>query len=67
MEKQMETTGVIGLYRDNGKENGNYYIVYWVYTSSNIDPGVVLQRCITVMYKLQFGITVKLSKANTKP
>ena len=35
MEKKMETTGIIGvigiigyilwLYRDNGKENGNYY------------------------------------------
>ena len=34
-EKKMETTGMIGviwwLYRDHGKENGNYYnfIVYW--------------------------------------
>ena len=24
MEKEMETTIVLGLYRDNGKENGNY-------------------------------------------
>ena len=35
MEKNMETTilqyiGVIyGLYRNTGKETGNYYIVYW--------------------------------------
>ena len=21
----------MGLYRDNGEENGNYYILYWVY------------------------------------
>ena len=29
MEKQMETTMVYwGLYRDNGKENGNYYSLY---------------------------------------
>ena len=36
MEKKMETTGIIGiikdlrvygLYKDNGKENGNYYII----------------------------------------
>ena len=29
MEKKMETTiyrVVLGLYRDNGKENGNYYL-----------------------------------------
>ena len=30
MEKKMETTGIIGvilgLYRDNGKENGNHYL-----------------------------------------
>ena len=29
MEKKMETTiyrVILGLYRDNGKENGNYYI-----------------------------------------
>ena len=30
MEKKMETTGIIGtilgLYKNNGKENGNYYI-----------------------------------------
>ena len=25
MEKKMETT-ILGSYRDNGKENGNYYI-----------------------------------------
>ena len=26
MEKKMETTVLLGLCRDNGKENGNYYI-----------------------------------------
>ena len=30
MEKKMETTGItgaiLGLYRNNGNENGNYYI-----------------------------------------
>ena len=25
MEKQMETTVMLGFYGDNGKENGNYY------------------------------------------
>ena len=24
MKKNMETTGMLGFYRDNGKENGNY-------------------------------------------
>ena len=32
MEKKMETTvvywGYMGFYWDNGKENGNYYIIY---------------------------------------
>ena len=23
------TTEILALYRDNGKENGNYYITYW--------------------------------------
>ena len=23
---------ILGLYRDNGKENGDYYIVYWGYS-----------------------------------
>ena len=27
MEKKMETTIILGLYRDNGKENGNYFII----------------------------------------
>ena len=27
MEKNMETTIILGLYRDNGKENGNYYYI----------------------------------------
>ena len=41
MEKKMETTGIIGIivglyditvgmYRDNGKENGNYYLGFTV-------------------------------------
>ena len=38
MEKKMDTTIVIlGLYRDNGKENGNYYGIlglYWVYLTA---------------------------------
>ena len=25
MEKKMETTIILGVIRDNGKENGNYY------------------------------------------
>ena len=35
MEKKMETTiigyirVILGLYWDNGKENGNYYSIYW--------------------------------------
>ena len=24
-----DMASILGLYRDNGKENGNYYIVYW--------------------------------------
>ena len=27
MEKKMETTILLVLYRDNGKANGNYYII----------------------------------------
>ena len=27
MEKKMETTSILGLYKDNGKENGNYYSI----------------------------------------
>ena len=27
MEKKMETAIVLGIYRDKGKENGNYYHV----------------------------------------
>ena len=35
MKNEMETAMIgyigctLGLYWDNGKENGNYYIVYW--------------------------------------
>ena len=32
IEKNMETTiRVLGPYRDNGKEHGNYHIVHWGY------------------------------------
>ena len=35
MEKKMETTvvywGYMGLYGDNGKENGNYYSILGLY------------------------------------
>ena len=32
MEKKMETTIVYwGVYWDNGKENGNYYCIFWGY------------------------------------
>ena len=27
MGKNMETSIVLGLYRDNGEENGNYFII----------------------------------------
>ena len=31
MQKKMETTGIIGFYRDNRKENGNYYGILGLY------------------------------------
>ena len=30
MENQMETSIIFGLYRDNGKENGHYYLGFRV-------------------------------------
>ena len=32
MGKNMETTMILGLYWDNGKENGNYYLGFRVYS-----------------------------------
>ena len=29
MEKWKLLYSILGLYKDNGKQNGNYYIIYW--------------------------------------
>ena len=32
MEKKMETTiSILGFYKDNRKDNGDHYVVYWGY------------------------------------
>ena len=38
MEKEMETTIVFVVYRDKGKENGNYYII-WVSSGESVQTG----------------------------
>ena len=36
----------MGLYRDNGKENGNYFIVYWDYAGlSELQPAFLTVPC----------------------
>ena len=46
MEKKMETTGIkgvgiiLGLYWDNGKENGNYYNI-WGYIGKKLLPAMI--------------------------
>ena len=34
----------LGLYRDNGKENGNYYLGFWVYSPLEVDTETATLR-----------------------
>ena len=39
MENEMETGIILGLYRDNGKQNGNYYSILGLYRVPHLSQG----------------------------